>query len=133
MVANGHYASPYTDSLFSNPNSFTGEIIHTHTYRTPEKYMDKKVLVVGQGPSGQDIAVDLLPFASQVRLLGKRIVPGMPELVNQSVGWPAQLKESSIVTSQGDEIECDVIILASGYCYDFPFLPEGVVTVSTFG
>ena len=95
--------------------------------------MDKKVLVVGQGPSGQDIAVDLLPFASQVRLLGKRIVPGMPELVNQSVGWPAQLKESSIVTSQGDEIECDVIILASGYCYDFPFLPEGVVTVSTFG
>jgi len=38
---------------------FTGEIVHSAAYRSAERYAGKRVLVVGLGNSGGEIAVDL--------------------------------------------------------------------------
>ncbi|XP_015162436.1 probable indole-3-pyruvate monooxygenase YUCCA10 [Solanum tuberosum] len=45
--------------------NFKGEIIHSSDYRSGEKYKDKKVLVVGSGNSGMEIAFDLSNYESQ--------------------------------------------------------------------
>ena len=100
IVANGHYSTPWIDGLFTN-SKFAGEILHTHTYRAPDRYVGKDILVVGQGPSGIDIAVDLIPFAKSVTIFGKRIIPGVPEEVHQIVGWPAEVGESTVTTDKG--------------------------------
>ena len=38
---------------------FEGEVIHAFEYTTAKKYVGKKVIVVGTGTSGHDVAFDL--------------------------------------------------------------------------
>lgn len=40
-------------------DTFTGELLHSSAYRNPTSYRDKRVLVVGPGSSGMEIAHDL--------------------------------------------------------------------------
>lgn len=59
IVANGHHWKPRYPEY---EGSFNGEIIHSHHYRTPTDPVDtqgKRVLVVGMGNSGLDIASEL--------------------------------------------------------------------------
>lgn len=44
---------------FQNEEDFLGEIIHSHDYQNPAPFKDKRVLVVGMGNSGAEIALDL--------------------------------------------------------------------------
>lgn len=46
--------------------SFTGSQIHSLCYRRNNIFKDKKVLVVGAGPSGMDIGVDIAEVAEKV-------------------------------------------------------------------
>ena len=59
VVANGHYTKPSIPDIFKN-SSFEGEIMHTHYYRKAESLAGKNVLVIGQGPSGQDISLGMI-------------------------------------------------------------------------
>lgn len=63
IVANGHHWDPkYPDF----PGTFDGLILHAAEYKTPDVFRDKRVLVVGAGNSGCDIAVDAAPNAAKV-------------------------------------------------------------------
>lgn len=44
----------------------TGEIHHTHSYKTPDKYENKNVVVVGFANSALDAGVELSSVANQV-------------------------------------------------------------------
>ena len=58
--------------------SFTGEIRHSRTYRDPEEFAGRRVLIVGAGNSGVDIACDAARTASRAFLSvrrGYRFVP----------------------------------------------------------
>ena len=44
---------------FPGLNAFDGEVIHTAAYKNPKNYAGKRVLVVGCGNSGAEIALDL--------------------------------------------------------------------------
>ena len=46
--------------------SYQGIVAHSHNYRHPENYQDKRVLVLGAAASGQDIAVELSGYCKQV-------------------------------------------------------------------
>lgn len=67
MVCAGHHVFPIIPE-FPGQDKFKGRIIHTHSYKKPNGYDDKKVLVVGVGNSGGDVAVELSNIASQVRI-----------------------------------------------------------------
>jgi Flavin-binding monooxygenase-like len=41
------------------PGAFGGVMIHSHEYRTPEPFADRRVLVVGAGQSAAEIAVEV--------------------------------------------------------------------------
>ncbi|XP_042907876.1 flavin-containing monooxygenase 5 [Parasteatoda tepidariorum] len=71
MVCAGHHVFPIIPK-FPGQEEFQGNIIHTHSYKKPNGYDDKKVLVVGVGNSGGDVAVELSNIASQVYLSTRR-------------------------------------------------------------
>lgn len=56
LVANGHHSDPLMPAY---PGTFTGELLHAHAYKKAANYKNKKVLVVGGGNSGCDIAVEI--------------------------------------------------------------------------
>ncbi|MFA6303480.1 MAG: NAD(P)-binding domain-containing protein [Legionella sp.] len=56
FVANGHHWDPL---LPTYPGTFTGEMMHAHAYKKSAQFKNKKVLVVGGGNSGCDIAVEI--------------------------------------------------------------------------
>lgn len=45
---------------------FQGTVVHTHDFRHPARYEDKRVVVIGIGNSGGDVSVELSRIASQV-------------------------------------------------------------------
>lgn len=55
VIANGHNWSPHTPN---HPGEFDGEIMHSGHYKRPDVLRGKRVLVVGGGNSGCDIAVE---------------------------------------------------------------------------
>ena len=59
VVANGHNWSPKTPTY---PGTFTGEVLHSAHYRSPEIFTGKRVVVVGGGNSGCDIVVEAAQF-----------------------------------------------------------------------
>ena len=65
MVCSGHHVQP-SSPTFKDEEVFEGEILHTHSYRKPDKFADKTVVVVGIGNSGVDAAVELSVSAKQV-------------------------------------------------------------------
>lgn len=55
IVSNGHLWKPLTPDI---PGQFTGQLLHAREYKTPELLVGQRVLVVGAGNSGCDIAVE---------------------------------------------------------------------------
>ncbi|XP_013376079.1 PREDICTED: dimethylaniline monooxygenase [N-oxide-forming] 4 isoform X2 [Chinchilla lanigera] len=69
MVCTGHFLSPHLPlESFPGIHKFKGQILHSQEYRTPEAFRGKRVLVIGLGNTGGDIAVELSRTAAQVSL-----------------------------------------------------------------
>jgi hypothetical protein len=62
VIANGHNWSPKWPSY---PGRFTGEVMHSAHYKTPDVLAGKRVLIVGAGNSGCDLAVEAAQNARQ--------------------------------------------------------------------
>ncbi len=65
IVASGHHWDP---NLPEFDTSFAGETRHAQTYRTPERFIGKNVVVVGVGNTGADIASELSWHANKVTI-----------------------------------------------------------------
>ncbi|MDX1742145.1 MAG: NAD(P)-binding domain-containing protein [Ruegeria sp.] len=57
LIANGTLSEPNMPEF---EGEFTGELIHASDYRYPTQFAGKRVLVIGAGNSGCDIAVDAI-------------------------------------------------------------------------
>lgn len=55
VAASGHQSSPRQPP---EVQSYTGEYLHAHDYRGPEPFTGRRVLVIGAGNSGVDIAAE---------------------------------------------------------------------------
>ncbi|MEK1942850.1 MAG: NAD(P)/FAD-dependent oxidoreductase [Pseudomonas sp.] len=69
LIANGTLHKP---NLAELPGSFSGELLHSSDYRSPEIFSGKRVLVVGCGNSACDITVDAVHRAASVDLSVRR-------------------------------------------------------------
>lgn len=68
VVANGHYFVPWIPAipgLSDLEKNFPGTVEHSKAWRGPEKYTDKKVIVVGASISGSDISWSTAEFAKK--------------------------------------------------------------------
>lgn len=58
VAASGIWSTPHVPQ-FNGTDQFGGTVIHSRDYRNAAPFRDKRVLVVGAGNSGSEIAVDL--------------------------------------------------------------------------
>lgn len=75
VIANGHHCVPNLPEI---PGEFRGEFLHSHEYKTAAQLRGKRVLVIGAGNSGADIAVEAAQQALSCALSirrGYHIVP----------------------------------------------------------
>lgn len=69
VVCNGHHHKPrYPDY----PGEFTGELIHSHEFKSAKPFQDKRVLVIGGGNSACDIAVETARVSKSTSISWRR-------------------------------------------------------------
>lgn len=98
ILANGTLAEPNVPTF---RGEFTGELLHTSAYKQPSQLAGKRVLIIGAGNSGCDIAVDGVHHAASVDMSVRRgyyFVPrylfGRPsDTLNQGRPLPARIKQ----------------------------------------
>ncbi|XP_052871989.1 senecionine N-oxygenase-like [Anopheles cruzii] len=121
LVCNGHYSSPVVPE-FRGRDEFTGRQLHSREYRRSEHYRDQRVLVVGGGHSGLDIAPEIAENATRVVLSHR--CPHAAHTGSRVVQKPEvrSLTATGAVFVDGEEEDFDVIIYCTGYRYSVPFL-----------
>ena len=98
ILANGTLAEPNVPPF---RGEFAGELLHTSAYKSGAQLSGKRVLIIGAGNSGCDIAVDAVHHAASVDMSVRRgyyFVPrylfGKPsDTLNQGRPLPARLKQ----------------------------------------
>jgi len=99
IIANGTLAEPNVPSF---EGEFAGELMHTSAYKSASQLDGRRVLIVGAGNSGCDIAVDAVHHAASVDMSVRRgyyFVPrylfGRPsDTLNQGRPLPARIKQA---------------------------------------
>jgi cation diffusion facilitator CzcD-associated flavoprotein CzcO len=71
VIATGYNSRPYQPTWPGQPQ-FDGHIVHSSEYRNGEPYRGKRVLVVGFGNSGGEIAIDLWEHGARSIVLAVR-------------------------------------------------------------
>lgn len=92
LIANGHHSVPRLPVF---KGTFSGKMMHSHSYKNNENFKDKKVLVVGIGNSGCDCAVETSRVADFVAISARSpqyIIPkfmfGKPsDTFNDGLQW----------------------------------------------
>lgn len=131
VVANGHYATPFIPDV-KNIKEFDaahpGVISHAKTYRVPEEYTGKKVLVVGNASSGLDIASQISRHSKSPLLLSVH-EPTPDENLEHVRAEEVPAIEEFLVEEKGVrftdgrvEKDLDSILYCTGYLFSFPFL-----------
>ncbi|CUH67309.1 Cyclohexanone 1,2-monooxygenase [Thalassovita gelatinovora] len=78
LIANGTLSTPNMPDF---KGSFSGELIHSSAYRSASQFDGKRVLVVGAGNSGCDIAVDAIHHGTVCDLSMRRGYYFVPKYV----------------------------------------------------
>lgn len=141
FVCNGHYAKPVWPNHLKNLPDFEGRIMHCKYYRGPDKdplRTAKKIVIFGQRASGPDIAMDIVR-----RIPGNRpvevILAGHNSFLAEKSGQLFPKNAHAVVRLKPDltemagphavrfvdgtiEADVDVLIVAIGFEYYFPFL-----------
>src|SRR5436305_2383859 len=88
VIATGYNTVPFIPP-WPGAEAFPGPLLHSHDYRDAEPLPGSRVLVVGGGNSGSDIALDLAGGGALGVALAVRTPPGI--VPRQALGLPAQV------------------------------------------
>ncbi|XP_037821044.1 senecionine N-oxygenase-like [Lucilia sericata] len=123
FVCNGHFKKPQYPDI-PGMDIFKGLQLHSHLYRSAQMFKDKKVLIIGAGPSGMDITQHIAKTAKQIFL--SHHLPEAPP--TDFMGPVRQKPDVKYFTPTGavfkdDSVEdFDCVVYCTGYQYSFPFL-----------
>lgn len=131
VVASGHYSTTFVPDV-KNIKEFhaahPGVISHAMTYRVPEDFAGQKVLVVGNGSSGLDIASQISRHCKRPLLLSVHEATPEENLAHvRAEEVPAidefLVEEKGVKFTNGRvEKDLDAILYCTGYLFSFPFL-----------
>uniref|UniRef100_A0A0C9QK99 Flavin-containing monooxygenase n=1 Tax=Fopius arisanus TaxID=64838 RepID=A0A0C9QK99_9HYME len=123
MVCNGHYFQPYVPTIEGN-EKFKGKKLHSHDYRVPDAFENKTVVVVGAGPSGMDLALEISKKARNVILSHHNKDPIRTIFPENVIQLPdiKKMLENEVEFVDNTRREVDVILYCTGYKYNFSFL-----------
>jgi putative flavoprotein involved in K+ transport len=86
VIATGYSSVPHLPTW---SGSFAGELVHSADYRRGDSYRGRRVLVVGAGNSGAEIAIDVARAGASEVLLSVRTPPAVVR--RDTLGVPSQL------------------------------------------
>ncbi len=133
IVATGHEDAPHVPD-WPGRAGFGGEVIHSSQYRNPAPYEGKRVLVVGPGCSGMEIAYDLATGGAAKVWLAIRTPPniinrfgpaGLPGDVIAVPLWHAPPKVADAIARFGRKKDFGDLTE-----YGLPMPDEGLMTRS---
>ncbi|MCK2242934.1 MULTISPECIES: NAD(P)/FAD-dependent oxidoreductase [unclassified Crossiella] len=84
VSATGNFSTPYRPEL--GLAEFAGQVLHSSEYRNPAEFAGRRVVVVGAGNSGVQIAVELAETADKVTLVSRKPVK-IADLQGMEVFW----------------------------------------------
>lgn len=132
VVANGHFEKPNVPDikgLAAWGEQHPGSLLHSMAYRNENAFKDKKIVIVGTGASGSEIATHVERLCQHPLVISQRhwapkvepdprrlILPAIEELIPET-------RTVRFVDGHLEQ-EVDYIILCTGYLCDYPFLPN---------
>ena len=90
VLATGRFSEPYTADI-PGLHDFKGLLLHAHEYREPAQLAGKRVMVIGNGPSGLDIALES----------GRHNGPSRPTLLSMRTGIQLRRRFPLGISKQG--------------------------------
>ncbi|KAJ0411676.1 hypothetical protein ATCC90586_002060 [Pythium insidiosum] len=141
VVCSGHFAVPFSSSV-AGLERFSGAVMHSHDYRTPDAFVDKRVLLIGFGPSGADISLEL-SNAGAAEVVVSHATP--PETASPASPFAALERRVFVppiraISADGQRVEFvdgssmrapDAIMFCTGYLYTAPSLLPAELTYPT--
>ncbi|CAN8073984.1 unnamed protein product [Agarophyton chilense] len=137
VVCNGHYRVPNT---WSAPGAAAylqsgGVISHSKQYKDPLSLKGKRVLVIGSGPSGLDIGLEVSRCASHVYLSHRQKPPILSFDTGTSISEVVEVEKFAggrDIELQDGKVLHNIhhVLCCTGYRYNFPFLSEGEAGVA---
>ncbi|MBZ0289891.1 MAG: NAD(P)-binding domain-containing protein [Anaerolineae bacterium] len=91
LVANGHHWNP---RLPSYRGEFTGQLLHSHDFKSAEPFKNQRVLVIGGGNSACDIAVETSRVSAFTAISMRRGYYIAPKF---TMGMPTDVMNARIV------------------------------------
>ncbi|KKA27793.1 hypothetical protein TD95_003565 [Thielaviopsis punctulata] len=133
VIANGHYTLPYVPSIAGLAEfaaAHPGIVSHSKQYRSKQVFTGKRVIVVGNGPSGADIARQIGQVAAQPLYLSVRHATAPDRLAHIGATEVPEISEflpstRGVRLIDGTEIsDIDALIFSTGYFFSYPFLED---------
>lgn len=129
IVATGHFSVPNYIPAYPGLEHFDGSMIHSHNFRDAKEYAGKKLLVIGNGYSGEDIAMQCCKFgAHSATVCYQEIMGPMGHDFGHMPIYDSPLPErydpatKEFVFVNGKRGQFDAMIYCTGYKHMFPFL-----------
>lgn len=125
IVSTGHFSTanfPYFEGI----ETFRGRLLHSHDFRFAQEFIGQNVLIIGNGISGEDIALQLYKYGAKSVKISYRTRP-------KNFQCPEQIKEVPLVTKIDHQTvyfnddsfdEFQSIIFCTGYLHHFPFIHD---------
>lgn len=129
VIAAGYNREPYYP-IWPAQEAFKGLVMHSSEYRNGELFRGKRVLVVGFGNSGGEIAIDLWEHGAQV---GLAVRGGVNVIPRELLGIPIltiSILQSQLPSRLVDAINAFILRFAIGDLtkYGLRKLPYGAIT-----
>ncbi|KAJ6590457.1 FAD/NAD-P-binding domain-containing protein [Mycena vulgaris] len=150
VIATGPYVSPHVPDIEGilgwSKASAAGQysLYHSQSYRRPERYQNKTILIVGASVSASEIARDIAPYARRIiaskrphenlhpfQLRSLNRFPDVTEFVPEIAhfeplaAYDNGIKDGVIRLANGTVLRgIDEVILATGYIHSSVFLPN---------
>ncbi|XP_038206504.1 senecionine N-oxygenase-like [Zerene cesonia] len=124
VIANGQYVATKMPKV-PGQNVFKGKIMHSHDYKGPDAFVGKKVLLVGAGASGLDLATHLSNVTEKL-VHSHHLNYNQPDFPKTYIKKPDMktFLPNGVVFQDGTMEEVDVVICCTGYEYSHPFLDK---------
>jgi len=133
-ICSGHYAAARVPSL-PGAGNFPGTRCHSHNYREPSPYRNRRVALLGTAASGVDLSREIATVAERVLWCGEAFdslpapsrgmgnVLRLPLIEALHADGRLQLRGGTVTDPVDDLIYC------TGYHYRYPFLDSTLITI----
>ncbi|VUC36560.1 unnamed protein product [Clonostachys rosea] len=141
LVASGHYSTPYIPNIsgvIETSKHLPGAFEHSKSYRKADKYVNKKVLIVGGSISATDFITDLhdvvkgkLELAVRTQNEALQAAYNLPNVqLRPEIKSITASKDGGVTVTfvDGESIQnVDHLIFATGYRFSYPYLKPDLV------